>query len=54
MDALLIAIVVWLSSNFNLPATFDLPRVEFTSATKMTSLLYKGTPEQEQAEIVSS
>ena len=54
MDALLVAIVVWLSSNFNLPATSDLPRVQFTSASKMSSLLYTGIAEQEQAEIVSS
>jgi Domain of unknown function (DUF6647) len=39
MEALLTAIVVWLSANYSLPASYDHPRVEFSSATKMTSPL---------------
>jgi hypothetical protein len=39
MEALLTAIVVWLSANYGLPASYDHPRVEFSSAAKMTSLL---------------
>jgi hypothetical protein len=52
MEMLLTAIVLWLSTNFGLPSTFDHPRVEFVSATKMTSLFYKGIGE-EQAGMVS-
>ena len=33
MEALLTAIVIWLSANYSLPASFDHPRVAFVSAT---------------------
>ena len=42
MNALLTAIALWLSANFGLPATHDLPRVEHVSAIKMADLRYKG------------
>jgi uncharacterized protein DUF6647 len=42
MNNLLTAIVVWLSSNFGLPATFDNPRIEFVPSVEMTALRYKG------------
>lgn len=40
MEALLTALVVWLSANFGLPATYDLPRVERMSSIEMTNLVY--------------
>ena len=42
MNALLLAIVVWLSANFNLPATHALPEVEYRSAAQIAALRYKG------------
>jgi hypothetical protein len=42
MDALLAAIVLWLSANFNLPASFDHPRIEFAPSNKIVALRYKG------------
>lgn len=43
MEPLLTAIVVWLSANFGLPATYDLPRVERMSSIEMTNLLYQNS-----------
>jgi hypothetical protein len=40
MEPLLIAIVVWLSANLGLPATYDLPRVERMSSIEMANLVY--------------
>ncbi len=41
MQALLTAIVVWLSASFDLPALYEAPRVEFVSATQMSAQRYK-------------
>ena len=50
MNALLTAIVVWLSANFGLPANFDLPRIERMSSSEMTKTLYESIPaDQRQA-----
>jgi hypothetical protein len=49
MEGLLTAIVLWLSSNFTLPASFDHPRVKFVSAIEMAALL----PKDEQSDISS-
>ncbi len=38
MDLLITTIVLWLSSNFDLPAIYDHPRVEFTGAAKIAAL----------------
>lgn len=40
MTALLSAIVTWLAINFNLPATYDHPKVEFVPASRISDLLY--------------
>ena len=62
MDALLTALVVWLATNFGLPANFDHPRIEFVPATRMTALLQEEigqqketatSPTESDAEIVS-
>ena len=42
MNALMTVIVLWLSTNFDLPATRDLPRVEYVPAMKITALKYEG------------
>jgi uncharacterized protein DUF6647 len=54
MEALLTAIVLWLSTTFNLPATFENPRIEFISATKMTSLFSKSIGQHEQVAMVTN
>jgi uncharacterized protein DUF6647 len=41
MEKLLTAIVLWLSSNFALPADLDHPRVEFVPAIKMAAMMPK-------------
>ena len=55
MEALLTAIVVWLSANYSLPVSFDHPRVEFLSATKMTRLrMDNGSPQQKPGMVLIS
>ena len=41
MQALLTAIVVWLSASFDLPAVYESPRVEFVSPAQMAAHRYK-------------
>jgi hypothetical protein len=41
-EALLTEIVTWLSSNFELPALHDHPRVEFVSTAKLINMRYRG------------
>jgi hypothetical protein len=52
MEALLTAIVVWLSANYDLPASFEHPRIEFASAKDMTSRFYESIARQQQAGMV--
>jgi hypothetical protein len=40
MEALLVAIATWLSANFELPANYDLPTVQFASRTEIASERY--------------
>lgn len=49
MDALLTAIVVWLSANYSLPSRFEHPRVEFVSAQVMTAHFYEDIARRQQA-----
>jgi hypothetical protein len=42
MNALMTAIVIWLSANFGLPAAHELPQVEYVPAMKIAALRYKG------------
>ena len=44
MNELLTAIVLWLSTNFGFPPSYDHPRVEFVPATEMVALRSKGLP----------
>ena len=41
-QALLSEIATWLSTNFDLPAVHDHPRVEFAAPMKLVSMRYKG------------
>ena len=51
MNALLTAIVMWLSTNFDLPPAYDPPRVEFVHATKIAALRYEGLLPDRRPEI---
>ena len=51
MDALLTAIVIWLSSNYALPDRFDPPRIERVPSIEMASLRYKSLLPTRQREI---
>jgi hypothetical protein len=42
MDALLTAIVLWLSANFDLPAIHQPPRVEFVPPARIVALRHNG------------
>jgi hypothetical protein len=42
MNALLTAIVIWISANHGLPATFDHPHIERVPSIEMAGLRYKG------------
>jgi hypothetical protein len=42
MDALLTAIALWLSVNFDLPAVHDHPRIEFVQPSRIVALRYNG------------
>src|SRR5262249_28160478 len=53
MDALLTALVVWLATNFGLPANFDHPSIEFVPPTQMT-LLFREEIAREQETGVSA
>jgi hypothetical protein len=49
MNALLVAIVTWLSVNFELPADYDIPEVRFAPAKEIVALHHGGiTPEDRQ------
>jgi hypothetical protein len=41
-DESLLAIAVWLSENFELPGSTELPRIEFAAPAQMNQLRYKG------------
>ena len=51
MQALLTAIVVWLSASFDLPAIYESPRIEFVSAAQMTAQRYKSIFPAERADV---
>jgi len=45
MNALLAALVLWLASNFDLPASYQHPRIEFAPAARISALRYGGLTE---------
>ncbi len=48
MNALLSAIVVWLSINFDLPATYDHPEIVFAPAAQISDLGYADKSKENQ------
>jgi hypothetical protein len=42
MKIIMSAIVYWLSVNFGLPASYDLPRIEYASADQLLELRHRG------------
>jgi len=53
MDALLTAIVLWISANFDLPAKYDHPKIEIVPATEIAALRYRSFTPDKQREILS-
>jgi hypothetical protein len=54
MDALLTTIVLWLSVNFNLPGTFELPKVEFVRPIEITFFRYQAFTAEAQRQVLAS
>jgi hypothetical protein len=54
MDALLTTIVLWLSVNFNLPGTFDLPKVEFVRPIEIAFFRYQAFTAEAQRQVLAS
>jgi hypothetical protein len=40
MQALIVAIITWLSTNYSLPANYDLPEIQFATPTEIAKLRY--------------
>jgi hypothetical protein len=54
MEALLTAIVLWLSTNFPLPANPNHPGIKFVPAAEMIAVLNKYQPQRTDASEISS
>src|SRR5262245_28204164 len=54
MDALLIAIVTWLSANMDLPANYDLPRVRYASPMEITYVRYGAFKPADKKKVAAS
>lgn len=54
MTALLAAIAVWLSANFDLPATQDYPKIELIAATEITFMRYQAFTPERRREIAAA
>jgi len=53
MDTLLTTIVLWLAVNFNLPATHELPKVEFVRPVEIMFFRYQAFTAQAQREVLA-
>jgi hypothetical protein len=53
MDALLSAIVTWLSINFGLPATYDHPLIVFAPASQISDLRYANVDTENRPEVLA-
>lgn len=53
MDALLVAIVTWLSANTSLPADYHLPRIRYASPMEIMYLRYGALGPDEKQKIVA-
>jgi hypothetical protein len=54
MDALLTAIVLWLSLNFGLPASFDHPKVEFAPPLEITFLRFQAFTAEARRQVLTT
>jgi hypothetical protein len=54
MNALLTAVMLWLSANFDLPPIYSNPNIEFVSLTKIAALRSKGVLSNEPKDITST
>ena len=53
MDTLLVAIMLWLSANFELPISHDQPHIEFASASEITAIRYKSFTSKQRLDEVA-
>lgn len=53
MDALLIAIVTWLSVNFGLPPDYDLPNISYLPSAEISEIRYGGVAADMRREVVA-
>jgi len=53
MDALLTAIALWLSANFNLPANFEQPKIEFVRPVEITFFRYQAFTAEAQRQVLA-
>jgi hypothetical protein len=53
MDALLSAIVTWLSINFGLPAIYDHPQIVFAPASQISDLRYANVDTENRPEVLA-
>ncbi len=53
MTALLTAIVIWLSANFELPRDLDHPSIKFMSSHQISDLRYKDIPVESRRPVVA-
>ena len=53
MDALLIAIVTWLSANFGLPPDYNLPNIAYLPGDEISEIRYSGVAAEKRREVVA-
>ena len=54
MNALMTAMILWLSANFGLPATADIPKIEFVRPVEISVIHYRAfTTEQRRAVVAA-
>ena len=51
MDALLTAIVTWLSVNFGLPPDYDLPMIAYLPKAEISEIRYRGIAAEKRREV---
>lgn len=53
MDALLVAVVTWLSVNFELPPDYDLPDVSYLPSAEISEIRYGAIAPEKRREVVA-
>jgi hypothetical protein len=54
MQALLTALITWLSANYGLPANYDLPAVRFATPVEIASIRYSAFAPQRNGETIAA